>query len=105
MEVCSRLNEGVNLSVMSHNTLDHADSSHTVHMTSHTWHRLPTAPGHPSPVPHAWNLSPRFISLFGPLSYVLFPFAFVSLCDLSVYDSVSVMSIYFPVPIRFCLDT
>ena len=57
---------------MSHNTLDCADSSRTVHGTSRTQHRLPTAPGHLSPVPRAWNLSPRFISLFGPFSYVYF---------------------------------
>ena len=57
------------------------------------------------PIPRAWNLSPRFISLFGPYSYVLFPFVFVSLCDLSVYDSVSIMSVCFPTPIRFRLDT
>ena len=58
--------------VTSCNTLDHADSSHAVHMTSHTQHHLPVAPGHLGPIPHAWNLSPRFISLFGPLSYVYF---------------------------------
>ena len=63
------------------------------------------APGHPGPVPHAWNLSLQFVSLLGLLSYVLFPFTFVSLCDLSVYDSVSVMSVCFPMPVCFCLDT
>ena len=58
--------------VTSHNTLDHADSSRAVHMTSRTRHHLPVAPGHLGPVPCAWNLSLRFISLFGPLSYVHF---------------------------------
>ena len=58
--------------VTSCNTLDHADSSHTVHMTFRTWHRLPVAPGHLGPIPHAWNLSLRFVSLFGPLPYVHF---------------------------------
>ena len=57
---------------MSCNTLDHADSSHTVHVTSHTRHCLPMAPSHLGPIPRAWNLSPRFISLFGPFSYVYF---------------------------------
>ena len=55
---------------MSHNTLDCADSSYTVHMTFHTRHHLPTAPGHLGPVPCAWNLSPRFISLFGLFSCI-----------------------------------
>ena len=58
--------------VTSRNTLDCADSSHAVHMTFRTRHHLPVAPGHLGPVPHAWNLSPRFISLFSPLSYVHF---------------------------------
>ena len=57
---------------MSRNTLDCADSSHTVHMTSCTWHCLPTAPGHLGPVPCAWNLSLRFVSLFGLFSCVYF---------------------------------
>ena len=34
-----------------------------------------------------------------------FPFAFVSLCDLTIHDSVSVMSVCSPIPIRFHLDT
>ena len=59
-------------SVTSRNTLDHADSSCTVHMTFHTRHHLPAAPGHLSPIPRAWNLSPQFVSLFGPLPYVHF---------------------------------
>ena len=54
------------------NTLDHADSSHAVHMTSCTRHCLPTAPSHLGPIPCAWNLSLQFISLFGPFSYVYF---------------------------------
>ena len=58
--------------VMSCNTLDCADSSHAVHVTFCTRHHLPTAPGHLSPIPRAWNLSPRFVSLFGPLPYVHF---------------------------------
>ena len=58
--------------VTSRNTLDHADSSRTVHMTSRTRHHLPTAPSHLGPVPRALNLSPRFISLFSLLSYVHF---------------------------------
>ena len=91
--------------VTSHNTLDCADSSRAVHVTSRTRHHLPAAPSHLGPIPHAWNLSPLFVSFFGLLSYVLFPFTFVSLCDLSVYDLVSVMSICFPTPIRFHLDT
>ena len=41
-------------------------------MTSRTQHRLSMAPGHRGPVPCAWNLSPRFVSLFGPFSYVYF---------------------------------
>ena len=53
--------------VMSCNTLDRADSSCAVHVTFHTWHCLPVAPSHLGPVPRAWNLSPRFVSLFGPL--------------------------------------
>ena len=57
---------------MSHNTLDHADSSCTVHMTSHTWYRLPAPPGHLGPVPHAWNLFPQFVSLFSLFSRVYF---------------------------------
>ena len=57
---------------MSHNTLDRADSSRAVHVTTRTRHRLYAAPGHLGPVPHAWNLSPRFISLLGPLPYVHF---------------------------------
>ena len=40
--------------------------------TSRTQHRLPTAPGHLGPIPHAWDLSPGFVSLFGPFSYVYF---------------------------------
>ena len=60
------------MNVMSRNTLDRADLSRAVHMTFCTRHRLPVAPGHLSPIPHAWNLSPRFVSLFGPLSYVHF---------------------------------
>ena len=57
---------------MSCNTLDHADSSHTVHVTSCTWHHLPTAPSHLGPTPCAWNLSPQFISLFGPFTCICF---------------------------------
>ena len=57
---------------MSRNTLDRADSSRAVHMTFRTQHRLPAAPGHLSPVPRAWNLSLRFVSLFSPLPYVHF---------------------------------
>ena len=44
--------------VTSRNTLDRADSSRAVHMTSRTRHRLPVAPGQLGPVPRAWNLSP-----------------------------------------------
>ena len=58
--------------VTSHNTLDRADSSRTVHVTSHTWHRLPASSGHLGPIPRAWNLSLRFISLFGPLPCICF---------------------------------
>ena len=58
--------------VTSRNTLDRADSSCTVHMTFRTRHCLPAAPGHLGPVPHAWNLSLQFISLFGLLPYVHF---------------------------------
>ena len=101
-----RLKSGMKVGgVTSRNTLDCADSSRAVHMTSCTRHCLPVAPSHLSPVPRAWNLSPRFVSLFGLSSYVLFPFTFVSLCDLSVYDLVSVMSVCFPVPVHFHLNT
>ena len=58
--------------VMSRNTLDRADLSHAVHMTFCTRHRLPAAPSHLGPVPCEWNLSPRFVSLFGLLPYVHF---------------------------------
>ena len=92
-------------SVTSRNTLDCADSSRAVHVTFHTRHCLPAAPSHLGPVPRAWNLSPWFVSLFGPLSLCPLPFAFVSLCDLTIHDSVSIMSIYSPIPIRFRLDT
>ena len=44
--------------VMSRNTLDHVDSCHAVHLTSHTRYHLPVAPGHLGPIPRAWNLSP-----------------------------------------------
>ena len=60
------------LPVTSRNTLDCADSSCTVHMTSCTRHHLLAAPSHLGPAPCAWNLSPRFVSLFGPLSHVYF---------------------------------
>ena len=62
---------------MSRNTLRLCWLFCTVHMTSCTWHHLPAAPGHLSPVPHAWNLSPQFISLFGPFSCICF---FLHLC-------------------------
>ena len=59
--------------VTSRNTLDRADSSRAVHVTTRARHRLPAAPGHlPAapgllgPVPRAWNLSPRSVALFGP---------------------------------------
>ena len=75
-------------------------------MTFRTRHRLPVALGHLSPVPRAWNLSPQFVSLFGPLPYV---HSLSHLClyvtYVTIHDSVSVMSICFPVPIRFRLDT
>ena len=57
---------------MSHNTLDCADSSCAVHVTSRTRHRLPASSSHLGPVPCAWNLSPRFVSLFGPLPCICF---------------------------------
>ena len=57
---------------MARNILDCVDSSHAVHMTFRTRHHLPVAPGHLGPVPHAWNLSLQFVSLFGPLPYVHF---------------------------------
>ena len=41
-------------------------------MTWSAQHCLPTAPSHLSPIPHAWNLSPQFISLFSPLSCTCF---------------------------------
>ena len=59
-------------SAMSRNTLDCADSSHAVHVTSRTRHRLPMSSGHLGPVPRAWNLSPQFVSLFGPLPCICF---------------------------------
>ena len=52
--------------VTSRNTLDHADSSRAVHVTTRTRHRLPMAPGHLGPAPCAWNLSPRSVALYGP---------------------------------------
>ena len=58
--------------VMSRNTLDCADSSHTVHVTPRTWHRLPASSSHLGPIPRAWNLSPRFVSLFGLLPCICF---------------------------------
>ena len=51
---------------------DHADSSHTVPVASCTQHCLPVAPSHLGPIPHAWNLSPRFVSLSGPFSCICF---------------------------------
>ena len=54
------------LVVTSHNTLDRADSSRAVHVTTRTRHRLPAAPGHLGPAPRAWNLSPRSVALYGP---------------------------------------
>ena len=58
--------------VTSCNTLDRADSSRAVHVTSHTRHHLPASSGHLGPVPRAWNLSPRFVSLFGLLPCICF---------------------------------
>ena len=70
--------------VTSCNTLDCADSSHTVHMTSCTRHHLPVAPSHLGPVPCAWiylcNLFPYSVHL--PVSV---SFRILSLYDLSVY--------------------
>ena len=57
---------------MSCNTLDCADSSCAVHVTSCTQHCLPMAPGHLGPISRVWNLSPQFVSLFGPFPYVYF---------------------------------
>ena len=65
--------------VTSRNTLDRADSSRAVHVTSRTRHRLPTAPSHLGPVPCAWNLSLRFVSLFGPFTCICFLSHFVSI--------------------------
>ena len=58
--------------VTSRNTLDCADSSRAVHVTSRTRHRLPVSSSHLGPIPRAWNLSPRFVSLFGPLPCICF---------------------------------
>ena len=56
----------LHMSVTSRNTLDRADSSHTVHVTTRARHRLPADPGHLGPAPRAWNLSLRSVALFGP---------------------------------------
>ena len=90
---------------MSRNTLDHADSSRAVHVTSCTQHHLPVAPSHLSPVPRAWNLSLRFVSLFGLLSYVHF---LSHLCLYVTYLFMIRFPLYpfvFPMHIRFRLNT
>ena len=72
LRLCHAEMETRSLTVTSRNTLDHADSSRAVHVTSHTRHRLPASSGHLGPVPHAWNLSLQFVSLFGPLPCICF---------------------------------
>ena len=67
------------LGVTSRNTLDRADSSHAVHVTSRTRHHLPASSGHLGPIPRAWNLSPRSVALFGPYTCICFLSHFVSI--------------------------